>query len=173
MAIPEKKISWFDIWVNIVKPRFLFKTVDLWSYINAQFQLLAYALNPIESAFSQNLIKILESKQNFSNFVCFAGFLSNSVKRRETQLDLERMQAAKARHEQKSPNFLLKFAHGQSIPSSVDVVNIISIYAHCAHDGSSNSNACVKLVCTILIRCKSSLVCIIDDISPWNNLLHS
>ncbi len=28
-------ISWFDMWFNIVKPRFLFKTVDLWSYINA------------------------------------------------------------------------------------------------------------------------------------------
>ncbi len=32
-----EKISWFDMWFNIpvVKPRFLFKTVDLWSYINA------------------------------------------------------------------------------------------------------------------------------------------
>ncbi len=29
------KISWFDMWFNIVKPRFLFKTVDLWSYIIA------------------------------------------------------------------------------------------------------------------------------------------
>ena len=29
-----KLISWFDMWFNIVKPRFLFKTVDLWSYIN-------------------------------------------------------------------------------------------------------------------------------------------
>ena len=28
------KISFFDMWFNIVKPRFLFKTVDLWSYIN-------------------------------------------------------------------------------------------------------------------------------------------
>ncbi len=26
-------ISWFDMWFNVVKPRFLFKTVDLWSYI--------------------------------------------------------------------------------------------------------------------------------------------
>ncbi len=24
-----KKISWFDMWFNIVKPRFLFKTVDI------------------------------------------------------------------------------------------------------------------------------------------------
>ncbi len=31
----RNQISWFDMWFNIVKPRFLFKTVDLWSYIIA------------------------------------------------------------------------------------------------------------------------------------------
>ncbi len=30
-----KEISWFDMWFNIVKPRFLFKTGDLWSYISS------------------------------------------------------------------------------------------------------------------------------------------
>ncbi len=34
------EISWFDMWFNIVKPKFLFKTVDLWSYI------IAYTSNP-------------------------------------------------------------------------------------------------------------------------------
>ncbi len=31
----ETEISLFDMWFNIVKPMFLFKTVDLWPYINA------------------------------------------------------------------------------------------------------------------------------------------
>ncbi len=79
------KISWFDMWFNIVKPRFLFKTVDLWSYINAQLQLLAYALNPIESGFPQILS-------------AFQDLCANSVKRSQTQLDLERMKVAEARN---------------------------------------------------------------------------
>ncbi len=63
------ELSWFDMWFNVVKPRFLFKTVDPWSYINAQLQLLAYALNQIESAFfSQNLPKNPEKQTKFKGF---------------------------------------------------------------------------------------------------------
>ncbi len=37
--------SWFDI----VKRRFLFETVDLWSYIIANIMILYYALKTLES----------------------------------------------------------------------------------------------------------------------------
>ena len=32
-VIKWNEISWLGMWFNIVKPRFLFKTADLWSYI--------------------------------------------------------------------------------------------------------------------------------------------
>ncbi len=52
--------------------------MDLWSYINPEKQ--------------------TKFEVNSGYPPCFSGFLANSVKRRQTQLDLERMQVAKARH---------------------------------------------------------------------------
>ncbi len=54
------------MWFSIDKPTFLFKTVDLCSYINAYRKMLAYALNPIESPFfSQDFDKNPENLKKF------------------------------------------------------------------------------------------------------------